>query len=1089
MPPAMNTLEARVNIITKGGTTAESSINRIKKALEKKTRVQDKARKVGMSYMKVVDTTTHNTDKWGRSTNTVTKRMTQLTDSVSGKVTRSVKELNREIVKGSSMWGIGNQRLQQINETLNSVRWTFVNVTFALAPFIAGIIALTKLGNWAAGIERGMVKVSAVTKETAETVTQAALAIREGTIFSLEEVAEGMLEVSKKGFDLSETIQIVEASTILAVGGFTDLTTATETVTSILKLFNLDASESTDIVNSLSYVALNTAASVDKLSTALGFIGPLAKIASVEHEELAVVLGLLMDRGLRASKAATSLRGVLAKMINPSREVEEKMAKLGLSFFDADDNIKSLGRSMRDLGFTLRSMETQQEKLNFVMDLFGIRPASGAAALIDIMEEGSTAIEEMTAQAKTSTTAQEAFATQMEASANKITAANKDMGAEFLSSGQKLAKLWSGIVSNITATMTYRNTLSTLDKHLRRGTVTIDEYFEAVGRGNTGIATLLDLLARGYISQAKFNKIVKEGFPDRKEADEVVIEGAKLIEEASKKSMEAKADEGTSYEDFLKKVKKLQEAEEEGKKVKDATIDTIGEAQNALLTLIQLTKGYEKELLTQADIEMALNAIREGGTENLKKVADLYERIRVEIEETIPLQDKLRQFTEGFDAMIEGLSKGVDSAAIKEIDSIIEKFSAFLSTAKVLGVESPIENIINVLEQKKDTINLLNQDVEKYTGLMESARSKINELKNEISDNRLELSEYRAELNKVNKELSLLAKPRFVGQSAVQQLIRDLELYVKKQRLADFGIINAQTFLQDALSKTEEGYDDLLLSIDRVTQTTNSSKDSYEAWRETVKEFIRDTVEAGNILSMNVSGAVDKYSTLLLSTSKFGEDATNQSSIISLLRDAYDVHYGAMQNDVDDAIQAHEEAGRTVFNSSEQVITELGKQWVAQSELTKKVKEYEGRIKTLEGSLRKAQSAFNDYRLELSLTKQMIDEIAQSARKAAIQLAKLPRGSGISGGGGGAAPAIRTEGTINPVTGNPWGGHGMGDFIIRPNQQPIPFSKDDTVVGFKGGGGVGGVTINEINVSGVSGDPASFAQEFASELRRELRTL
>ena len=39
-----------------------------------------------------------------------------------------------------------------------------------------------------------------------------------------------------------------------------------------------------------------------------------------------------------------------------------------------------------------------------------------------------------------------------------------------------------------------------------------------------------------------------------------------------------------------------------------------------------------------------------------------------------------------------------------------------------------------------------------------------------------------------------------------------------------------------------------------------------------------------------------------------------------------------------------------------------------------------------------------------------------------------------------------------------------------------------------GASGIGGVTIGNITVNGVSGDPSDFAYAFAEELRRELKT-
>ena len=56
----------------------------------------------------------------------------------------------------------------------------------------------------------------------------------------------------------------------------------------------------------------------------------------------------------------------------------------------------------------------------------------------------------------------------------------------------------------------------------------------------------------------------------------------------------------------------------------------------------------------------------------------------------------------------------------------------------------------------------------------------------------------------------------------------------------------------------------------------------------------------------------------------------------------------------------------------------------------------------------------------------------------------------------------------------------------------MTFDPSDTVIGFNGKGplGMGGtsITIGDIYVSGVSGNPEEIANEIAKTLRRELRT-
>ena len=72
--------------------------------------------------------------------------------------------------------------------------------------------------------------------------------------------------------------------------------------------------------------------------------------------------------------------------------------------------------------------------------------------------------------------------------------------------------------------------------------------------------------------------------------------------------------------------------------------------------------------------------------------------------------------------------------------------------------------------------------------------------------------------------------------------------------------------------------------------------------------------------------------------------------------------------------------------------------------------------------------------------------------------------------------------------GDPFGGAGkqpFDDFIIRPGQAPMSFSPNDTVIGTKNGGGLGGNTVViNINEGTLVGEQA--AQELADIVSNRL---
>ena len=149
------------------------------------------------------------------------------------------------------------------------------------------------------------------------------------------------------------------------------------------------------------------------------------------------------------------------------------------------------------------------------------------------------------------------------------------------------------------------------------------------------------------------------------------------------------------------------------------------------------------------------------------------------------------------------------------------------------------------------------------------------------------------------------------GEQAQLDNIFALEQAINKERLA-------QLRLEQATAKTND--------------TLNGQQDSYDAWVQTVHEFIKQTVSSGQSLGSNVTSAVKQYQTLLLGTSKFegGADGSGESEALADLQNQreiaqleYGLQYDQQRRDVDSYIEKLE--GRTAkeFESSTAAILAL----------------------------------------------------------------------------------------------------------------------------------------------------------------------
>jgi hypothetical protein len=165
--------------------------------------------------------------------------------------------------------------------------------------------------------ENGMMKVNTVTGATAEEfkmLTGEAKRLGATTQFTASQVAELQLILGRKGFD-PEAIKGMQQSILdLALATGEDLSLAAEVVSKSINAFGLETEQSARVANTLASAAANSSVELSTFATAFGHAGASAKAVGVDIEELSAMMGVLMDNGIKASKAGTGLRKVFMKL-------------------------------------------------------------------------------------------------------------------------------------------------------------------------------------------------------------------------------------------------------------------------------------------------------------------------------------------------------------------------------------------------------------------------------------------------------------------------------------------------------------------------------------------------------------------------------------------------------------------------------------------------------------------------------------------------------------------------------------------------------------------------------------------------------
>lgn len=196
------------------------------------------------------------------------------------------------------------------------------------------------------------------------------------TKFSAAEVAKGMLVLGQAGFSAAESIDTIQAVSDLATGTLADMAATVDLVSTAMRVFDITASDSGRVADVFANAVNKSKLTIDKLTTAFNYVGPIANDAGISFEETAATLMTLANSGMRASTIGTSLRNALSLLIDPSDKLAAAADKAGISLKQLDPQSNSLSSIIANL----REVVTGAGD---AFDIFGKRGASAILTLVD----------------------------------------------------------------------------------------------------------------------------------------------------------------------------------------------------------------------------------------------------------------------------------------------------------------------------------------------------------------------------------------------------------------------------------------------------------------------------------------------------------------------------------------------------------------------------------------------------------------------------------------------------------------------------------------------------------------------------------
>jgi TP901 family phage tail tape measure protein len=220
-----------------------------------------------------------------------------------------------------------------------------------------GAVAVREFAKFDSALQQSIAIMGDVSDVMRKDMSDAAREVAKTTTFSAEQAAESFYFLASAGLDAATSIDALPKVAAFAQAGMFDMARATDILTdaqSALGLTSDDAAENIVQLSRVSDVLVRAATlantSVEQLGEALTEkAGAAMKAAGMEFEAGAAALAVFADSGVKGSAAGTKLTAVIASLATNSRNNADSFARLGISVFDAEGNMRSMEGIVGDM--------------------------------------------------------------------------------------------------------------------------------------------------------------------------------------------------------------------------------------------------------------------------------------------------------------------------------------------------------------------------------------------------------------------------------------------------------------------------------------------------------------------------------------------------------------------------------------------------------------------------------------------------------------------------------------------------------------------------------------------------------------------
>lgn len=194
------------------------------------------------------------------------------------------------------------------------------------------------------------------------------------TKFKVTEVADAAKFLAMAGLDLEAIQQSIRPIADIALVGDTELGQTADLVTNIMTAYNIAPNKMRNAADIMTNTFTMSNTTLTEIAEAYKYAASLLSAGDVPFQEATAAIGVLGDAGIKGSQAGTTLRTIMANIVNPTKKQQAAWDALGINRFNKDGSRKDILQIFKELG-------KADLEVDAFYKLFHKTAASGAVAL------------------------------------------------------------------------------------------------------------------------------------------------------------------------------------------------------------------------------------------------------------------------------------------------------------------------------------------------------------------------------------------------------------------------------------------------------------------------------------------------------------------------------------------------------------------------------------------------------------------------------------------------------------------------------------------------------------------------------------